>query len=209
MGRLLRENRQVVIELRADRDAARRRFTLAHELAHLTLDLSSNRQAVLHQRTPGARHAEEERLCDAIAAALLMPRDLVEDLAGRLGVGYKLVVRVAEKTRCSLPAATARVGDVMQVRALLAEPGRAVRGGHRLEPISRRPNGVNGPVTLACSRSDLWSERAIDRRGVWIKVGSRHGLATAQIRSRGRRRVVLLTDIEWSEAHSHPNAGTS
>ena len=72
-GRLWRKDDRTVIELRQDRPSSRRRFTLAHELAHLILDERVDRPCILRQRSASAPEEAEESLCDAVAAAVLMP----------------------------------------------------------------------------------------------------------------------------------------
>lgn len=59
-----------VITVNKNGDCVRRRFTLAHELAHLLLDLSDCSQA------------NHESLCHAFAGALLMPENVIRDAFG-------------------------------------------------------------------------------------------------------------------------------
>ena len=54
----------VVIALLKDVDGARQRFTIAHELGHLVLNIINNEH-------------DEEKLCNAFAGSLLMPKDAV------------------------------------------------------------------------------------------------------------------------------------
>jgi hypothetical protein len=68
-GRLEVSVTGIYIHLRSDLPKTRRRFTVAHELGHLILPCPRTMTA---KRTHWD-HSHEERLCDQIAAALLMP----------------------------------------------------------------------------------------------------------------------------------------
>lgn len=70
-GRLISTAAGPVIEYRASRPAARRRFTKAHELAHWWL---ARPQPSPLTRLTQAAFVSEEELCDTLAAALLIPR---------------------------------------------------------------------------------------------------------------------------------------
>lgn len=66
--------------VRSDSPPARRRFTLAHELGHLMLHSTG---LMFRDITTGTlMHPPEEREANAFAAALLMPRALVQPLVG-------------------------------------------------------------------------------------------------------------------------------
>lgn len=53
-----------IIAILKDNDGARQRFTIAHELGHLVLDIKN-------------KQLEEEKMCNKFAGALLMPKDAV------------------------------------------------------------------------------------------------------------------------------------
>ncbi|MEM9165413.1 MAG: ImmA/IrrE family metallo-endopeptidase [Planctomycetota bacterium] len=94
---------------------ARRRFTMAHELGH----------ALLHQLVPASRRFEtrslflsvgadgEERLCDALAAELLMPRQQFCAAAEGQPFGIGLVGRLAQQFRTSITATMRRYCEVV------------------------------------------------------------------------------------------------
>lgn len=73
-GRLEQDGKRAVVYLRSDLGHGRRRFTLAHELAHRAL-IHPNAPATAYRRA--GTNDDEERLCDEIAAALLMPREWI------------------------------------------------------------------------------------------------------------------------------------
>lgn len=92
-----------IIVIRADEPQVRQRFSLAHELKHLLDDpyMGANDGPLADGLYPATRtataHERTERICDAFAAALLMPRTHIQrdwlsgrtdiaDLARRYGV---------------------------------------------------------------------------------------------------------------------------
>ena len=153
-GRLIRDAvGRVFIELRSDRPTHRRRFTLAHELVHLHLDHGKHRSAVIHSRVSAQRHVEEERLCDSVAAALLIPAEVVEDLTSELPIALEGLKRLASGQGCSLSAAAARITEVTGVKLLVAKLN---FGGDRnvptIEWASRRPKGMRGSIRCVTYR---------------------------------------------------------
>jgi hypothetical protein len=69
-GRVLIQDERIVIELRRDVPRQRFRHTLAHELAHIVIaDVSISLGAMRRER----RLEDDERFCEELAAALLMP----------------------------------------------------------------------------------------------------------------------------------------
>jgi Zn-dependent peptidase ImmA (M78 family) len=115
-GKLLRsKDGDRIIEINANRPRTRQLFSLAHEVAHILLErelpqLGSD----LKHRTlfdPDYR-AEEERIADRLAAAMLMPQDSVNHLVLTHGFGLASVLRVAREFQVSIPAAAIRVWEL-------------------------------------------------------------------------------------------------
>ncbi len=79
-GRLVHDRDQTIIHLRRGLNAGRRRFTLAHELAHRVL-VHPQAPAIAYRRAGDGD--DEERLCDQIAASILMPHDWTRRLASK------------------------------------------------------------------------------------------------------------------------------
>jgi hypothetical protein len=104
----------------AVRSPGRRRFSIAHEIAHAffrnaaeTYHLrTANRDR--YYRTEEARRLE--RLCDLGAAELLMPGDHVSKYVGRIGVRASVIPEIARAFGVSLQAAAIRLVE------LAAEP---------------------------------------------------------------------------------------
>jgi hypothetical protein len=115
------ENGQLVMDLRADDPEVRRRFTCAHEVIHTAFPgfVRETRYRVdtavgIHQ----ARRDEEEYLCDYGAAALLMPRGLI-DAQYSIGSGLRAVERLARDAEVSLEAAANRLIELCEDPAAL------------------------------------------------------------------------------------------
>lgn len=62
-------NTQVIVLLDGIKDGARQRFTIAHELGHLVLNITN-------------KEIDEEKLCNRFASALLMPEEAVKNEFG-------------------------------------------------------------------------------------------------------------------------------
>lgn len=86
----------------------RRRFSIAHELGHVALDIVGIEQ---HYRSRIAARAEqnsEERACDYFAACLLMPRPWVLERAA----GGITARQLARRFDVSVPAMRARLHEL-------------------------------------------------------------------------------------------------
>jgi len=108
-GRLELRDRRAVIYVRADLSRERRRFTIAHELAHRLL---------MHRTAPAVAYRRRltgdnlERLCDDIAAAILLPRQWVEKEFIRAPQGLDTVRRMGTAAGASLSASLVRLREV-------------------------------------------------------------------------------------------------
>ncbi len=109
----------------------RRRFSLAHEVAHA---LFANPAAVVQlrarvgERSPAA--VALERLADVGAAELLMPRPWFDEVLDFLGLRAAAVVALADSFQVSLAAAALRVTEVAAAPVAVA-----------LLALSRPPSG--------------------------------------------------------------------
>lgn len=105
------------IVCRADVTPGRQRFSIAHELAHLFFERSSETDLFMRARdrekyytTDEARRLE--RACDALAAEMLMPRRWFEGAVSRCGLRAGAVPELAGEFEVSLEAAALRLLDV-------------------------------------------------------------------------------------------------
>ena len=96
------------IDLRADRPETRRRFTLAHEIAHVLIEQD---QTVV-RRTHALDHDDVETLCDWIAASILMPRSWMRSFITREHYNLSLIRLIAHRADVSLSAAAVRLREV-------------------------------------------------------------------------------------------------
>lgn len=100
---------QLIMNLNAQDEPPRRRFTCAHELIHTRFPgFERGRYRLDLQVGSNPVNLEEEYLCDFGAAELLMPRHLVEG-AYRAQDGFGAVEDLAESARVSLEAAANRL----------------------------------------------------------------------------------------------------
>lgn len=103
-GRLVQSRERAVVHLRRDINPRRRRFTLAHELAHRIL-AHPLAPAIAYRRP--SRGDDEERLCDQIAASILMPHDWTRKFAKR-PQNLSTLRLMSERAQVSLSAALVR-----------------------------------------------------------------------------------------------------
>ena len=139
---------------------SRQRYSLAHELAHIML-LELDPASEDLPKAPRFRSAAaedkawqtEERLCDEIAAELLMPERLFSSELARLGNSLKHLPQLASLFRTSLTATAIRYWE------LLPEPCQLLRWrpvetrGQQLKPAWQMRNKAPGlsiyPITAS------------------------------------------------------------
>lgn len=121
-GRIyVEDNGQLVMDISSNDSDERQRFTEAHELTHTAFPGFSEEHRFRTDAPRMERHPpnrEEEYLCDYGAAALLMPRGLVE---GRYSVKHGLddVERLASDAQVSIEAAANRLVALSDEPAVL------------------------------------------------------------------------------------------
>lgn len=130
-GRLDQRNGATRIVVRKSDPPRRQRFTIAHELGHLCV----NAWAEAGEVTPVE---DEERFCDAFAAALLLPEDRVRYAVARSPARLDTLRTVADRSRVSWSATLLRLAEVSDWRLSLMR--------WRRDAASWRLAGVvNGP----------------------------------------------------------------
>ena len=101
--------------------SSRQRFSFAHELAHLLLRKSglsmASGSASKHRHTDSSN--PEERLCDQIAAEVLMPRADFKNAGSSEGWTLKSLGRLAAKYETSMEATAIRMVDLMPEPSIL------------------------------------------------------------------------------------------
>jgi hypothetical protein len=167
-----RDDTGFVALVRGDRPTTRQRFSLAHEIGH----------AMLHQRGIASGVAcgdpSVERLCDKIAAELVIPRSLFDGAEHplRLETGIYL----AEQCRVSPVTGLLRLVDIETSRVMIGWGNRSRPGGSRKIRVvwSRSPRGIfiprhaPAPPTLKISTIPIGQTRTIRTT---IRLGSLSG----------------------------------
>ena len=171
---------------------ARRRYSVAHEVAHTLFpdfqdELTRQERLWLRPRV----ESEFERLCQAAAAEFLMPLTVFEELAERCGREIVGIDELAERFGASLEAAARRAvetaGDpmaVLMLRPQEPDTGGWLRIGHgdghtRLAPLAvaysyanagcrgaQFAHGIAPPADSAAVRA--WKRVGYDRRSIPI-----------------------------------------
>ena len=173
VGTLCRENGTFRIVCATGQSAARRRFTIAHELAHVLFESSG-------PRAPRVG-TELERLCDMLAAEILMPRAVFQSALGGARVDSVAVKALASQFQTSLTATAIRCVDFRPIsvvdvheRRVRWTRGTAQPTGYQLEQLLTQL--INGDVRnelVVIPRAGV----AKFYRGEWIRTtGDRSGL---------------------------------
>ncbi len=102
--------------------ATRQRFSIAHELGHLLLQQSGleerSSSETKHRDSFSRNH--EERLCDQIAAEILMPKDIFIKDGDKFGWSLDSLTHMSKSYQTSIPATARRMIDLNQETTLLA-----------------------------------------------------------------------------------------
>lgn len=173
VGELRRENGTFRIFCSAGQSAFRRRFTIAHELAHVLFESSG-------ARAPRVG-AELERLCDMLAAEILMPRPVFEEALNQAAVDGSVIRELAARFQTSLTATVLRCVELRPISVVCIREGRmkwsrgpARASGYQLRQlIGQLIDGELGDGFIVIERAGLRGFY----RGEWIRTMSdRSGL---------------------------------
>ena len=134
----------------------RQRFSLAHELGHLLLQRSRKTSAALKYRGHGYSD-EEERLCDQLAAEMLMPRMAFYEDGWMEGWSLRSLRTLADKYDTSVPSTAVRMVDLMPEEALMgvwkvSEGGKAAL---QWPHAGKTAYAIPSPSILSNDRMDL------------------------------------------------------
>jgi hypothetical protein len=124
---------------------ARRRFTLAHELGHILL--ADPAEPLMAERSLPVR-SNEERLCDEIAAAILMPRSWLRSSFADRSRTLANARLLANTAITSLAASVVRLNQVLDWRRAFIR-WRWRDGAWRLAAAAGVPPGLHGTITTA------------------------------------------------------------
>ena len=165
---------ELVIKLNSGSSFVRKRFTLAHEIAHLFLN------TVPAFRSTHRADAALERTCDMIAAELLMPTAETTDFVRELGPPSPEKLRaIASKYAVSMQTAAIRVRDgfrLWKCSVGMWERSPAVRtvwfvGRRRRDPVQPDPCCLDLALSSGSSvrTKDLW-QRGESTESVWLNL---------------------------------------
>lgn len=190
-GKTWWDGQQVHVRLRQGRGQQRQRFTLAHELAHVAL---SRPQSGPYHRAPFAS-SEEERLCDLVAGALLLPADRVEDAFPPGPVTLQTLRAHSESAMVSLAACVLRINQLTRRQLCLIAAER-----HDDQWEITRATGIarTARSRLQITEQDVGAlSRSSDSRPIAVRllVGGRPHLASAYVRYRNGRLLMLLPGL--------------
>lgn len=150
-GRLETDGHRPRILVRASSNNARRRFTIAHELAHLLL--TDPGQVAVERRL--ATDNDIERFCDQFAAALLLPRDWVTDKWEGHPETLASVRALASATGTSLAASLVRLQQTLGWTSMLLQ-WRANAGSWRFRWGAGVPPALHGRVRATVETRELF-----------------------------------------------------
>ncbi|QSX74230.1 ImmA/IrrE family metallo-endopeptidase [Lysobacter arenosi] len=179
-GMLLQRGGRKIIVVNKNDHPYRRRFTIAHELAHQILGLPSVHGA----RVPSdelerhGRRPKEEILCDVFAAECLVPWKLIQQQANNLHFTVETISELSELYEASKPCVASRFAQVSE--DLLAYV----------------------PVESGTVRHAILS-RSLRESGLRITVGIKVPRTSAVYRAMERDEGIAIVDIEgtdWSES---------
>ncbi len=202
-GRLEQDGRSAVIYLRDGLPESRRRFTIAHELGHRLL---------LHPRAPAERYRRrligdsEERLCDDIAAAILLPRRWVAAHFGQAPHTLNTIRRLSGYTNTSMSASLVRLCEVAGWQESLLR-FRIVNQRWRLDAPAAVPLEIHGLIRTTAETSDKLSVTGAEtgrdiRVEIPLRIGPHDHLVPAELSVR-RTVAVALVELRAAAAELH------
>jgi hypothetical protein len=202
-GRLEQRSGAAAIYVRSDLSPARRQFTIAHELGHRLLLHPGAPATAYRRRLTGD---EEERLCDDIAAAILLPRRWVHDQFCGSPQRLRTIRRMAAMSSASLSASLVRLREVHQwpYSLLWFSP---YEGRWRLSAPAGVPSGMHGRLrtTLRTNQvlEEIGAETAADVFAVLpIGVNTRELQFRAELSVRGGSAIALVDLSRSVELHA-------
>lgn len=185
------------IRLRPDVTMARRRFTLAHELTHVFL--GHGQLAETNMRRAG--RTREERVCDATAGALLMPRESIDKLVhGHVTLGD--IKETSEFLDVSLSALVVRLNQLSARRYLLLNAILRKNGELLLKPTIGLPWDTAAQAVL--SPESYRSLGRLERTTTDLQILLRAGDKVFACSGQGNRRGLhLLAFVEARETYDN------
>jgi hypothetical protein len=197
-GRLVNDGNAWFVIVSADDPWVRRRFSVAHELAHWQLQHPGPDRALVGQALNTWR--SEERLCETVAGALLLPRPAVCSHFGVCAAQHHqnlaTLCRVARVSDVSLSSALVRLREVLRWRPSLLSWTRQA-GDWLYDGEAGVRTGQLGAICP--TEATDWALRQATARGAAIQstvlplvVHGREVLLDAELRVRDGSAVALV-----------------
>lgn len=179
----------------------RKRFTLAHEIAHVLLAAEG--------RDAGCGDAAVEELCNAMAAELLMPHSFLEmALQPREPLTVALLRQMARRFQCSLEAMAWRVFNSGHRRGALFIWRVAAEAGEPTLELSGLPQtwGLRLPLKRGAvlSPKDLLWHELMENQNRHVRLyGLRSSRPYAGDCERFPQTVLVLLDVDFNDASAN------
>jgi len=144
-------NNKLIIAVNANDRPERQRFTVCHEVAHAVLELPSEHSIVSWSY---AKRSQNEVICDAFAAELLLPFSLFKPHVEKSDIGFEAVKSLAHLFEASLAATASRFATMASVpcACILSEGGK-IRYSARSKSL--REAGAWVPVGVALPEQSI------------------------------------------------------
>lgn len=205
------------IAINQDTIPARRRFSLAHELAHLLLHksgISDLKDSKGKRRGSLGDDWDEEALCDQIAADILMPRMAFYEDGWMEGWSIKSLKTLAQRYQTSLEATAIRMVDLMPEESIMGVWRLKDDGGRNFEWWSHRGATQYGlPAMAIISFRQLgliisaWKSNKIEFGEAPVKLGDSRPVdvpAEAMSYGRGTNHKVMVFYYPTRQPTSSP-----
>lgn len=190
-GRLERRSDEKVIVVDIKAGQSRRRFTIAHEIGHVVLSSGQSRAFDLDLQA-------QEQFCNAFAAALLLPRDWLQQRAGGARPELKELRAISEEAAVSMTSCFIRLQRFQPWRRVFLQ-WRHDRSDWRLQSIAgldaRLRSQIDSVHRTGLALSVLYRRGGIHRVPLWLGVGFSERQVQAEVSVEGPRAVALL-DLE-------------
>lgn len=207
-GRVVWSEGIPAIAVRDDMSPFRKRFTLAHELAHVMLGHGGVRYR------DGANTTaldEQEKLCDAVAAALLMPKERMEKMLEG-GVDWHAVISVSKELQVSRQSLVNRLADLSPRTLVYAELywGEGAWHVDKLNGIARwsfASSRLRNPSVVAKNCPERRVGQSLLRFDCGDYSLDARGLGERQYHPRSKRwrAQVLITSVRLARDSGHPS----
>ena len=166
-----------IVVLNQNASSVRQMFSLAHEIGHLVLKRANHRNAGdepdarYRANLSGQHGGAEEKLCDAIAAEILMPGDLFSERAVAMGQSLRNLPQWAEFFGTSITATAIRFVELVPAPCLLV---RWVANKKRPDALKRSwqfRNHMPGPSVELVATAKAGETVFEGARSAWLGPG--------------------------------------